>query len=91
MHAIKGPRKDVMIADISGVVNISAEKIFMYAIKAISDALMEQMSGHGQYKGVGKEDIRWVITVPAIWDDRNKLFMTKCALMVIYVSIVLLF
>jgi len=29
--------------------------------------------------GIVQTDIRWVLTVPAIWDDAAKQFMTKAA------------
>lgn len=73
-----------MIEDVRGIVKISAEKIFMYTIKAtcITDALIEQIRKAKLYTSTNKENIRWVITVPAIWDDRSKLFMRQCAILV---------
>ncbi|CAC5422501.1 unnamed protein product [Mytilus coruscus] len=70
-----------MIEDVRGIVKVSAEKIFMYTIKAITDSLIEQIRKAKLYTTTGKENIRWVITVPAIWDDRSKLFMRQCAIL----------
>lgn len=71
-----------MIEDVRGIVKVSAEKIFMYTIKAITDALIEHIRKFKLFTMTRKENIRWVITVPAIWDDISKLFMRQCAMMV---------
>lgn len=71
-----------MIEDVRGIVKVSAEKIFMYTIKAITDALIEHIRKIKLFPTTRKENIRWVITVPAIWDDISKLFMRQCAMMV---------
>lgn len=71
-----------MIEDVRGIVKVSAEKIFMYTIKAITDALIEHIRKIKLFTTTRKENIRWVITVPAIWDDISKLFMRQCAMMV---------
>ena len=37
--------------------------------------------------GVNMEDILWVLTVPAIWDDTAKMFMKEAAKLVIIYAI----
>lgn len=82
IHVIQEPLHDLMINDVLVKVKVSAEKIFKYTIKAITDSLIEHIRKSGLYTTISPELIRWVITVPAIWDDRNKLFMRRCAILV---------
>lgn len=54
-----------------------AKQIFAASIKAIKDELLECLVTAG--RGAAEHEIRWVLTVPAIWRDEAKYFMRQCA------------
>lgn len=56
---------------------MSAMKVFSASIKY----LMEDMFAmcYQQHLRIGQENIRWVITVPALWNDKAKTFMREAA------------
>jgi hypothetical protein len=57
-----------------------AKHIFTLSIKALVDHFKEKID----MKKVGLElienDIKWVLTVPAIWGDAAKKYMRQCAI-----------
>lgn len=65
--------------DITGK-SVTAMKVFALSI----EALMQHLFGIFEERGlkIGKKEIRWVLTVPAIWSDAAKQFMRKSANMV---------
>ncbi|CAC5385496.1 unnamed protein product [Mytilus coruscus] len=65
-----------MIEDISGKSALAMD-VFSLSIQALKDHLMETLDKQGI--GMRVEDIRWVLTVPAIWTDAAKQFMRKSA------------
>lgn len=67
---------DTTVADIRGR-EIQAVKVFTHAIRYLKDHLLDSQKPKG--KIVKNDDILWVLTVPAIWDDTAKLFMRKAA------------
>lgn len=56
-----------------------ALKVFALSIQCLKDCLMKMMDKEGT--GVNMDDILWVLTVPAIWDDKAKGFMKEAAKM----------
>ncbi len=59
---------------------IDSKIIFIHAFKCILAKAMEAVNnkfGEGFVKDA--KDIRWVVTVPAIWSDKAKNFMKYCA------------
>jgi hypothetical protein len=66
----------MIIEDIAGK-RVTAMKVFGTSIRALMDHLVL----HFTEKGIEIEpqDIRWVLTVPAIWSDAAKQFMRKSA------------
>ena len=66
----------MIIEDIAGR-PVLAMKVFGTSIRA----LMEHLFLHFTERGIEIEpnDIRWVLTVPAIWSDAAKQFMRKSA------------
>ena len=56
---------------------MKALTVFSHAIKYLKDHLLESLENRGSI--VEKEEILWVLTVPAIWDHTAKLFMRKAA------------
>ncbi|XP_052083291.1 heat shock 70 kDa protein 12B-like isoform X3 [Mytilus californianus] len=65
-----------VIEDITGKSTL-ALVVFSLSIQALKDELMETIHQRGLKMTV--KDIRWVITVPAIWTDAAKQFMRKSA------------
>lgn len=57
-----------------------ALEVVSIAIKYLCDQCMKMLTE----KGVKKDDVLWVVTVPAIWDDFAKQFMRKAAEKVCY-------
>ncbi|KAL3880082.1 hypothetical protein ACJMK2_032351 [Sinanodonta woodiana] len=54
-----------------------AIKIFSCAIEYLVNHMLSTMEG--KMVGVKREDVHWVLTVPAIWDDKAKNFMRTAA------------
>ncbi len=57
---------------------ILAIKVFAHALKFFKDHCLQELSDQSSTKIVN-EDIRWVITVPAIWRQPAKQFMRQAA------------
>jgi len=55
-----------------------AMKIFAMSIKFLKEHFFEAVNK--QTTGVLETDIRYVITIPAIWDDKAKHFMREAAI-----------
>ena len=55
-----------------------ALKVFAYALKFFKDHCLQELSDQSSTKIVN-DDIRWVITVPAIWRQPAKQFMRQAA------------
>ncbi|XP_069129609.1 heat shock 70 kDa protein 12A-like [Argopecten irradians] len=56
---------------------MTAMKVFTSSIGFLKDHLLQRCKTQGTQ--IEMQDIRWVLTVPAIWDDRAKQFMRECA------------
>ncbi|XP_055997206.1 heat shock 70 kDa protein 12A-like isoform X2 [Ostrea edulis] len=69
-------KENTRIPDISGK-PWPAKDVFMQSIKALKDHLMERLTLQGF--NITIREIRWVLTVPAIWSDSAKKFMRRCA------------
>ena len=54
-----------------------AMKVFSESIRYLREQLLKECKR--QSTGVDDSDIRWVITVPAIWTDTAKKFMREAA------------
>ena len=57
-----------------------AIQVFSLSIKALKDHLLDTLEKQGFTVKPG--EIRWVLTVPAIWSDSAKQFMREAAIMV---------
>lgn len=55
------------------LMTVIAESLRFISNKAL--AKLEEQIG----KGIQKNKIRWVLTVPALWSEEHKLFMRKAA------------
>lgn len=69
-----------MIKDITGKKEVKAMEVFKHTIKYFRDLMLNTIEKKGL--GVKVENIRWVLTVPAIWSDPAKQFMTEAAVQV---------
>lgn len=56
---------------------MKALDIFSFAIKYLKDQAIGRLVK--TLKNVETNDIHYVLTVPAIWDDQAKIFMRKAA------------
>ena len=65
--------------------SLPALRVFSLSIKYLTDHLVGIC--HDRIAGaLAKEDIHWVITVPAIWSDAAKQFMKEAAKEVRFIS-----
>ncbi|CAG2199170.1 unnamed protein product [Mytilus edulis] len=76
LHNKKKIGNDLIIEDITGK-PMAALDVFTLSIKELVKHLMALLEKHGT--GVEMQEIRWVLTVPAIWTDSAKQFMRKGA------------
>lgn len=78
-----------MLSDISGKKEMPAMDVFSAAIKYMKEHLLHKLSEKGDTE-TKKEEIRWVLTVPAIWNDTAKYFMRDAAVKVfVYLSLLI--
>lgn len=59
---------------------MEAHKVFTHSIKFLVEALYEKLKG--AVPDILLDDIHFVLTVPAIWDDPSKQFMREAAIAV---------
>lgn len=75
---MKGLCSKTTIKDSNGK-EILARLIFTHCIKFMKDDLMEMVERKKVDTEFKTENIRWVITVPAIWEEPAKQFMREAA------------
>lgn len=54
--------------------------VFSYSIQYLKDHLLEKLFSSNLGDKVTVDDINFVLTVPAIWDDTAKMFMREAAI-----------
>ena len=54
-------------------------KVISETLKYIADKAIEKLKDQLGEEIVKKEKIRWVLTVPALWSEKMKMFMRKAA------------
>lgn len=54
--------------------------VFSYSIRYLKDHLLEKLFSSNLGDKVTVDDINFVLTVPAIWDDTAKMFMREAAI-----------
>ena len=69
--------RELMIEDEMGK-SFRAIDVFSLSIAALADDMMKS-SGSTVSGRVVKDDVHWVLTVPAIWSDAAKQFMREAA------------
>ncbi|KAL3858584.1 hypothetical protein ACJMK2_008856 [Sinanodonta woodiana] len=72
----EGLKKDSQLQDETGK-KMPALQVFSLSIQCLMSHLMKMLDKQGT--GVKKEEIHWVLTVPAIWNDSAKHFMRTAA------------
>ena len=72
-----------MIEDVSGK-KMEALTVFSKAIQYLKDDLLVEVKK--AVLNVKHDDVVWVLTVPAIWNDAAKQFMREAAQMVTYIE-----
>ncbi|XP_062596442.1 heat shock 70 kDa protein 12B-like [Saccostrea cucullata] len=77
LHKNKSLRRTTTIKDINGV-EMPAMTIFTMAVKYLKDHLMKTLTS--RVDNFTEDLIRWVLTVPAIWDEGAKQFMMEAAI-----------
>ncbi|KAL4234528.1 hypothetical protein ACF0H5_006171 [Mactra antiquata] len=76
LHDTKGLKKTTMLTDETGK-QLQALTVFSKSIECLTQHLFQMLAD--QKINVNKSAIKWVLTVPAIWDDTAKGFMKKAA------------
>ncbi|XP_076100919.1 heat shock 70 kDa protein 12A-like [Mytilus galloprovincialis] len=76
LYQAKDLSEDMRLEDITGK-SLMAIDVFGQSIKALKDHLLKLLETEGT--GVKPHEIKWVLTVPAIWPDSAKQFMRKSA------------
>lgn len=79
------PRFVLLLQEIRGDAKIKEENgkemesltVFKFSIQYLKEHLMKVVKNSSP--GVRNTDVRWVITVPAIWKDSAKKFMRQAA------------
>ncbi|KAK3106614.1 hypothetical protein FSP39_023659 [Pinctada imbricata] len=74
-------KKDVMIKDTNGRPCL-ALSVFSHSICYLKNHLIERLEGLENCRLNPDQDIQWVLTVPAIWNDSAKQFMREAAMKV---------
>ena len=67
------------VTDVSGKVKISAKKIITMGVKYLKGEIMKSINTGQQQRVIDENDVLFVMTVPALWDDRAKLLMREAA------------
>ena len=76
-HLIQELNKDTMIKASNGKL-MQALSIFTHALRFFKEHALQELSDQSSTK-ILNEDVRWVITVPAIWKAAAKQFMRQAA------------
>lgn len=61
---------------------MAALTVFSESLKYLKESLLKEAGK--QQTDIEQEDIKWIITVPAIWSDPAKSFMRRAAVKVIF-------
>ncbi|XP_052792658.1 heat shock 70 kDa protein 12A-like [Mya arenaria] len=66
------------VTDLAGVVKLPAITVFAMSIKYLKDHALKSLNRCPETR-VKESDVKFVLTVPAIWDDKARLFMREAA------------
>lgn len=66
-----------MVLKEMGGKTMKAMLVFAFCIEYIKDRVLERL--HQATDSLNDDDVRWVLTVPAIWSDQARQFMIEAA------------
>ena len=75
--------KQTLLRDIKGKEMLAID-VFSAAVKYLKDHVLQELE-RKEIKIQNKNNIKWVLTVPGIWDDLAKQFMRDAAEMVLII------
>ncbi|KAL5011778.1 hypothetical protein ScPMuIL_010329 [Solemya velum] len=78
LHANMTLNRGMLVTDVYGK-SMSAKTVFAMAINYLKGHMLSTLDRNHTLKDEDKENIRWVLTVPAIWNDKAKQFMREAA------------
>lgn len=81
LFVLQNVKRYLSFNDITGE-TIEAAIVFEYSIRYLLKCLHHQINRN--YVGINSEDIAFVVTVPAIWGDKAKMFMREAAIKVLF-------
>lgn len=79
LSCVQVVNREVMIEEAMGK-QMKAIVVFSMAIKYLKDQCMSLIRARGLH--VRDDDVMWVLSVPAIWEEPAKQFMREAAVMV---------
>jgi hypothetical protein len=77
-YSIQNIQKDFTIEDATGK-SLMAKTVFTLSIRYLINDLMGMSKKQVLGENLTENDIKWVLTVPAIWNDVAKQFMREAA------------
>ncbi|CAG2253465.1 unnamed protein product [Mytilus edulis] len=72
LYKSKELKSNMVIKEMGGK-TMKAMVVFAFCIEYIKDKVMERLSQ--AVNGLDEDDVHWVLTVPAIWNDQARQFM----------------
>ena len=79
MHFFQSLNASTSVSDVSGKVKINAKKIITMGVRFLKGEIMKAINKEKTGTVVDENDVLFVLTVPALWDDRAKLLMREAA------------
>lgn len=73
----KSEVQEVLVEDETGK-TMSARRVFSESLRFLVNSLFDEVTK--QQTDIKMTDIKWVVTVPAIWSDPAKAFMRRSAI-----------
>ena len=78
LYDVSEINNETMIKALNGR-EIPAFKVFSYALKFFKEHVIEELNDQSSTAKITLQDVKWVLTVPAIWKESSKQFMRKAA------------
>jgi hypothetical protein len=72
-------KRDAVLKDVSEK-NVPALLVFSMSLRYLKDTLVSTLTERGT--GVDLRDIKFILTIPAIWSDSAKQFMREASVLV---------
>ncbi|XP_052795059.1 heat shock 70 kDa protein 12A-like [Mya arenaria] len=73
-----GMQRDILLKDATGK-ELPAKTVFSLSIKFLRDDMLAMSQQRLAGDGLADNEVHWVLTVPAIWNDAAKQFMREAA------------